>query len=132
MAIGVRLREERERLGYTQDAFAEIAGSSKRSQIGWEKGRSCPDGNAFAAWSVIGLDVGYVITGKKSEVPNMAPDEELLLDSYRQLSTGERRQLLSGILSGSALGGGGNQVNVSGNGGRVAGGDFYEGKKNKN
>jgi transcriptional regulator with XRE-family HTH domain len=63
MSLGQRLREERERLGYTQTDFAALAGASKRSQIGWEQGRSNPDAAVLAEWEKVGLDVVYVVTG---------------------------------------------------------------------
>lgn len=83
MALGERLKEERVRLGYNQTDFAGLARASKRSQIGWEQGRSNPDGAAYEAWAKIGLDVVYVFTGTRTMVPNLAPDEAALLDNYR-------------------------------------------------
>ncbi|NPZ40110.1 helix-turn-helix domain-containing protein, partial [Pseudomonas aeruginosa] len=56
-SLGERLRAERERLGYTQPEFAEIVGASKRTQIGWEQGRTAPDALALAAWANEGLNV---------------------------------------------------------------------------
>ena len=64
--IGVRLKEERERLGLTQPAFAEIAGAKKRTLIDWEQGVSSPTSVQLAALSSAGVDAAYVITGNRN------------------------------------------------------------------
>ena len=64
MNLSSRLKEERERLGYSQTAFAALAGASKHSQINWEKGSASPNAEALAAWVEKGLDVLYVVTGQ--------------------------------------------------------------------
>jgi len=61
--IAERIKEERERLGLTQDAFARIAGVSKPSQVRYEKGGRCPDGSYFAKLAAAGADVLYILTG---------------------------------------------------------------------
>ena len=43
MNIGIRLKEERDRLGYDQEGFAAVGGASRHSQIDWEKGKSFPN-----------------------------------------------------------------------------------------
>lgn len=63
--IGDRLREERERIGLTQPTFAAAAKASKRTVIEWEKGATSPSAVQLAALSTIGIDVGYVLTGKR-------------------------------------------------------------------
>lgn len=90
ISLGERLREERERLGYTQPAFAALVGASKRSQIGWEQGRTSPDASALAVWAGVGVDALYVLTGQrapgvtgKSDLPSVAspiPAEPSLTD----------------------------------------------------
>ena len=86
MNLGDRLREERERLGYTQPAFAEVAGAKKHAQINWEKGAAFPNAAALEAWSKVGLDVLYVVTGQRSQpVPAQAllPEgDRILLDNF--------------------------------------------------
>ena len=86
--IGDRLRAERERLGLTQPAFAEIANAKKRTLIDWEKGISSPTAVQLSALATAGVDVLFVLTGQRlaiSEpaVPPLARDEEILLDNYR-------------------------------------------------
>lgn len=89
MNLHERLKEERERLGHSQTAFAALAGASKHAQINWEKGAASPNAAALAAWAEAGLDVLYVVTGQRTggataaPAPALAPDEEILLDNYR-------------------------------------------------
>ncbi|MBD0530157.1 peptidase S24 [Acinetobacter baumannii] len=66
MTIGARLKEERERLGYTQPVFAELAGTTKKSQIDYEKDLTQPKAGYLAAIAEVGADIGYIVTGNKS------------------------------------------------------------------
>lgn len=61
--FGDRLKEERERVGLTQVALAELAGVSKSAQVGWESGRSVPNASYLAVAIAQGIDVTYVLTG---------------------------------------------------------------------
>ncbi|MEQ6331505.1 helix-turn-helix domain-containing protein [Pseudomonas chengduensis] len=133
-SLGDRLKAERERLGYTQTEFADLAGASKRSQIGWEQGRSAPDANALAAWLTEGLDVVFVLSGQRTNVAStrhLPPDEQLLLEVYQGMAAPARKALLADLLTvgkkprpkaaGESAG-----IKVSGSGHRVAGRDYHE------
>ncbi|WP_068634923.1 helix-turn-helix domain-containing protein [Thauera butanivorans] len=76
--IGTRLREERERLGLTQDAL----GVTPQSQRKYEKGESTPGADYLAMFAALGADVLYILTGQRT-VGELAPDEAALLDNYR-------------------------------------------------
>lgn len=65
MDIGSRLREERERLGMTQEAFGKAGGVLKRALIRYEKGERSPDAQFLAALAAVGVDVLYVLTGQR-------------------------------------------------------------------
>jgi len=65
--IGKRLREERNRLGYTQEEFAEIAKIVKNTQLKYENDSRHPDTLYLAAISEVGADVSYIVTGIRSE-----------------------------------------------------------------
>ncbi|WP_227564061.1 XRE family transcriptional regulator [Acinetobacter bereziniae] len=67
LSIGQRLREERERLGFTQPSFAELANTTKKSQIDYEKDVTQPKANYLALIADAGADIAYIITGKRSE-----------------------------------------------------------------
>ena len=94
MTLGERLKEERERLGYTQPAFAAVADAKKHAQINWEKGSAFPNAAALQAWSKVGLDVLYVVTGQRSlPVPPteaLPPRLRALVDNYQHTDAAGR------------------------------------------
>ncbi len=73
VTIGQRLREERERLGYTQPSFAELAGTTKKSQIDYEKDLTQPKASYLADIAAAGADIQYIVTGVKSVLLNRGP-----------------------------------------------------------
>lgn len=70
MTIGQRLREERVRLKLTQPQFAALGGVEKGAQIRYESGKGSPSASHLAAAAERGLDVLYVITGRREPGPN--------------------------------------------------------------
>lgn len=80
--IGERLREERERLGMNQTAFAAQGGVQKRAQINYEAGERHPDAAYLAAVAAAGIDIQYVVTGMRAG-KSLAPDEQELLALFR-------------------------------------------------
>lgn len=98
MNLNERIKEERERLGYSQTAFAALAEASKHSQINWEKGTGTPTAAVLAAWAAHGLDVLYVVTGQRAggapSVPALDAAEQVLLDSYRRCKPEARVNLI--------------------------------------
>lgn len=75
MPIGKRLREERERLGMSQPAFAAVVGTTKQTLFSWESGKTAPDGFQLAAFATAGADVLYILTGQRSKP--LEPAQEL-------------------------------------------------------
>lgn len=100
MHIFERLKEERERLGFTQTAFSAIGGVSLRAQANYENGERSPDLNYLAAIEKVGVDVLYVITGKRAEA-SIAGEEELLLKGFRQMDSETKRRTLAMVYSGT-------------------------------
>ncbi|WP_369951965.1 XRE family transcriptional regulator [Ralstonia syzygii] len=99
MSIGERLREERERLGFTQPAFAALAETTKKSQIDYEKDLTQPKAGYLAAIAKVGGDVQYIVTGVRS-LAALAPDETVLLEGYRGLDQATRKRMLAFMLGG--------------------------------
>ena len=66
MGINERLREERTRLGHSQETFGELGGVGKQAQLRYEKGERHPDTQYMAAISAIGADVLYILTGSRA------------------------------------------------------------------
>ena len=87
-SVGSRLREERERLNYSQEAFAGLASASRPTQFNYESGKRSPDSEYLAAISAAGADVLYILTGSRSApvAPVLSRDEAGMLDSYRHCS----------------------------------------------
>lgn len=100
MSLHDRLKEERERLGYSQTNFAALADASKHAQINWEKGVASPNAAALAEWAAVGLDVLYVVTGQRDFVPPKAlsAEEQTMLDYFRDASKEVRRAALGALL----------------------------------
>lgn len=93
MGIGERLKEERERLGLNQTEFSARAGASKNTQYNYEKGERSPDAAYLAAADGMGVDVLYVVTGRRTPeaASSFNGDEVDLVESYRQLPEGDRQ-----------------------------------------
>jgi transcriptional regulator with XRE-family HTH domain len=98
--IGNRIKEERERLGFTQPVFAEIAGAAKRTLIEWEKGSTSPNAVQLSALYAIGVDVQYILTGLRShQVAEESPGyavldkrEAALIENYRHIADEEDKR----------------------------------------
>lgn len=137
MSIAARIKEERERLGFSQSQFGAFVEVSKKTQIRWEQEDGAfPDVAQLAVWGDLGLDMVYVLTGKRSNEAistNLPPDEQLLLEAYRGSTAPARKALLADLLTGSKRPKAKPQskegIKVSGTGHRVAGRDFNETKE---
>lgn len=116
MGISERLREERERLGKTQPEFGALAGVKKQAQLRYEKGERSPDAAYLSAAASSGVDVLYVLTGRREKQPmaqaqatasavteqaggygmtmTLQPKEQQLVLSYRKCSESGQAALL--------------------------------------
>ena len=88
-------------LGFNQSEFAELVGSSYKSQLRWEKDESSPSADALNIWAGIGLDVLYVVTGQRSadlpsrlNIPKMSQEKQELMDAFDNMSPEQRRAIL--------------------------------------
>lgn len=95
MDIGIRLREERERLAHTQDSFAALAAIGKRALIHYEKGERSPDAKFLAAIAADGADVLYILTGERSQAVAatelLPPRQRALLDNWAHADDAGKR-----------------------------------------
>lgn len=123
--IGMRLREERERLGLSQPAMGEIGGVKKLTQLNYEKGERSPDATYLSAISKFGADIQFIVTGIRS-AETLNTDEQELLSHFRKASLAVKAAALAALTAGNSAS---NSINVSGQGNRVAGRDFNETKK---
>ncbi len=92
MGISDRLKEERQRLGLNQSDFAALAGVAKNSQLNYEKGERSPDAEYLAAIAEKGVDVLYVIAGRRTPAAADAISEAEadLIEHFRLLPEGEQ------------------------------------------
>jgi transcriptional regulator with XRE-family HTH domain len=81
---GERLRKERERLGFTQQEFAERIGVRREMWSKYERGQAMPGGETLAAFAAVGGDVLYVLCGEAALAATASDEKELLL-GYRKL-----------------------------------------------
>lgn len=88
VGVGERLREERTRLGLNQDAFAQLGGITRNTQGSYEKGERNPDSVYLTAVVKAGVDVLYVLTGRRTQqaVEGLSEVEAALLNQFRTLS----------------------------------------------
>lgn len=85
MGYGERLRHERQRLGMTQANFAATVGTDSQKQSLYETSKRELRADYLAAAAAAGVDVYFVLTGKRLDGAALADDEGHLLDGYRAL-----------------------------------------------
>ena len=86
MSIGDRLREERARLDRNQDEFAEIGGVQRRAQSNYERGERCPDADYLSRVAEAGVDVLYVLTGRRAEpAADVGQEVQRMADAWETL-----------------------------------------------
>ncbi|EHN5173280.1 helix-turn-helix domain-containing protein [Salmonella enterica] len=90
--IGDRLREERERLGLSQDGLAAAASITRKTLYNYENGVRSPDAEALGAWNELGMDVYYVVTGIRLNT-NVSP--------YGSINNAEEAEMLEEFRRGS-------------------------------
>lgn len=93
MTLGQRLKEERTRLGLSQEAMAIACGTGKRQQIKYEQDAQSPGAQYLAALCLAGVDVAYVLSARHAG--ETSPDESVLLAAYRNASPELRRASLA-------------------------------------
>lgn len=92
--IGIRLKEERERLEMSQATLAEVVGGSRRAVVAWESGGTVPGADALADLAVKGVDVFYVITGQREALNQAALSDQVvakLRERGIEMNGGERQ-----------------------------------------
>ncbi len=82
-AIGSRLREERERLGYSEQQIAQLLGIPIDQYIRFEEGEADPGIYRMPRLFAIGFDIQFIITDER-HIPGQ--EEDVLLRKFRDLS----------------------------------------------
>ena len=94
MSFGARLKEERKRLGHKQAEFAALVGTDVPKQSLYENDRRELRAPYLSRIAAAGVDVVYVITGRRSEGPWLDEAASEFLSAYHSLP-GEVRCLLA-------------------------------------
>lgn len=83
LELGQRIREERERLGWSQQAAANAAGVRREMWAKYEAG-SEPGAKALSGMAKSGMDVVYLLTGQRSQAgaPAISASDRALLNDY--------------------------------------------------
>lgn len=95
VSMGDRLREERQRLGLNQTEFGAIGGVTKKTQMLYESGDRHPDAAYLAAVTQAGVDVLFVLMGKRSftPAPGITPEHRTLISDYDACSPKDQEAL---------------------------------------
>lgn len=106
MGFGARLAEERKRLGLKQAEFASLVGTDVPKQSLYENDRRELRADYLARLAAAKVDVGYVLTAKRSEGAWLSEEASALLSTYLALPpelqealvrfTGDLNQFVSG------------------------------------
>lgn len=97
LTMGMRLQDERKRLGYSQEDFSLLMGVSRRTQVSYET----RDKNAGLIYlskaQAKGLDIYYIISGNAitAEEQQLSESEADLLKAYRNLDQQEKDSLMT-------------------------------------
>ncbi|MBB4728247.1 helix-turn-helix domain-containing protein [Xanthomonas arboricola] len=94
MTVGKRLKEERKRLGLTQDEMAVQLGLTRYAQLNFEKDINLPGGAYLLAALSRGVDVMYVLSGHRAQLD---PADRLLLSAFREASPAARNAVLAAL-----------------------------------
>lgn len=80
---GARMKEERKRLGLSQQAMAEAVGISREMWLRYESGAE-PGADPLAKAAERGVDVYYVLTGSRAAGSTvLTARESALVENYR-------------------------------------------------
>jgi len=118
--FGERLEEERARLNLSKAAMAQAGDVSAGAYSNYLRGARVPDLSALASWAGAGVDVLYVVSGRR--LPDLlTPEEEVVIGGYRKLDARGRAgvlALIGGMQEPSAA-----DVRVKGDVGQYVAGD---------
>lgn len=93
MNFGVRLAEERKRLGLKQSEFADLVGTDVPKQSLYETGKRELRADYLARLADAQVDVVYVLTGRRSEGGSIDSGATELLSAYLCLPAGMQQAL---------------------------------------
>lgn len=99
MGFGARLAEERKRLGLKQAEFASLVGTDVPKQSLYENDRRELRADYLARLAAAKVDVGYVLTGRRSEGAWLSDEASAMVSSYLALPP-ELQKAILGFVTG--------------------------------
>jgi transcriptional regulator with XRE-family HTH domain len=87
--IGSRLRSEREKIGLNQKEFSIACGCSDKTQRRYEAGENKPKDGYLLKASELGVDIGYVLDGVKTDYDTVDTKVSALSKAQRLLNNPE-------------------------------------------
>jgi transcriptional regulator with XRE-family HTH domain len=93
--LGSRLKEERKRLGLSQQEFGSIGGVEANAQGKYESGERIPRSDYLAELGKKGVDVLYVLSGKRTPMSadSLNDTERAIITHYRALSEDDQEAI---------------------------------------
>lgn len=92
--IGQRLREERKRKGWTVKELADMSGAALNSIRNYEDGIHSAKLELLLVFQDLGIDIGYVLTGKRASTVT-GEREQQLIDKFVRLDDQQKGVLLA-------------------------------------
>lgn len=94
VGFGFRLREERVRIGWSQETLAVLGGVKRLAHSQYEKEVSSPTVRYLDALAPAGVNLDYVLFGRKSEadVLSQAEKNQIESEAFEQLEAFVRNQ----------------------------------------
>lgn len=97
-----RIKEERKRLKLTQAVIAELFGIQRETWSRYESGVISPGMDVLIAFSKLGADIQYILTGEKQLGLILTKEEKELLDLYRNAPITIKAAALGALTAGTA------------------------------
>ena len=93
--LGSRLKEERKRLGLSQQDFGSIGGVEANAQGKYESGERIPRSDYLAALGKKGIDIMYVLSGERTPIATdtLNEAERAVITHFRALSEDDREAI---------------------------------------
>lgn len=89
------LKDERLRLGLTQDEVADACGISKRALVYYEKGERPANSDFLQAFVKLGADINYLFTGNRSSDVLEEATERMALLVFNRLKEGQKTSAIN-------------------------------------
>ena len=90
-----RIKEERLKLGLSQEQVAEKTKVSREMWGRYERGAAIPGGEVLFSFAVIGADAQYILTGKPSDssLSSLNTRTAVIAEKFEQLSDDDQQCL---------------------------------------